>query len=108
MARQKNDGRGRLGGRQKGTPNKSTSTIREAIAAQWQHYQQSGQFQKDIDSLDPSSRAIIMEKYAQYITPRMKSVDLDIIQPVTLTIEDRLRQLCNPDQHASTDSEAED
>ena len=49
-----------------------------------------------------------MEKYAQYITPRMKSVDLDIIQPVTLTIEDRLRQLCNPDQHASTDSEAED
>lgn len=28
MARQKNDGRGRLGGRAKGTPNKTTSTLK--------------------------------------------------------------------------------
>ena len=32
MTRQKNDGRGRLGGRQKGTPNKVTATLREWVA----------------------------------------------------------------------------
>ncbi len=33
MARQKNDGRGRLGGRAKGTPNKTTGELREWIAS---------------------------------------------------------------------------
>ncbi len=55
MARQKNDGRGRLGGRQKGTPNKSTSSLREIISEHWQHYQDSGQFKKDLDALDPQT-----------------------------------------------------
>ena len=32
MARQKNDGRGRIGGRSKGTPNKVTSTIKDWIS----------------------------------------------------------------------------
>lgn len=100
MPRQKNDGRGRLGGRQKGTPNKSTSTIREAIAAQWQRYQDSGQFQEDLEALDPATRANVMEKFAQYISPKMKSVDVDMTQRTTITIEDRLRELCG-----ETDSE---
>ena len=32
MARQKNDGKGRMGGRQKGTPNKVTGTVKEWLA----------------------------------------------------------------------------
>ena len=31
MARQKNDGKGRIGGRAKGTPNKVTASLREFI-----------------------------------------------------------------------------
>lgn len=31
MARQKNDGRGRLGGRAKGTPNKATASLKEWV-----------------------------------------------------------------------------
>ncbi len=84
----------KTGGRQKGTPNKSTSTIREAIAAQWQRYQESGQFQEDIDALDPAARANIMEKLAQFISPKMKSMDVDVNHNVNLTIEDRLKELC--------------
>ncbi len=84
----------KTGGRQKGTPNKSTSTIREAIAAQWQRYQESGQFQEDIDALDPATRASVMEKFAQYVSPKMKSMDVDVSHRASLTIEDRLRQLC--------------
>lgn len=94
MARQKNDGRGRLGGRQKGTPNKVTSSVREAIANQWRRYQESGQFQEDLDALDPATRASVMEKYAQYISPKMKSMDVGVTHSVNLTIEDRLRELC--------------
>lgn len=93
MARQKNDGRGRLGGRQKGTPNKSTSSLREIISEQWRNYQESGQFKKDLDELDPQTRAVIMERYAQYVAPKMKSVDMDATITTRVTIEDKLRQL---------------
>lgn len=102
MPRQKNDGRGRLGGRQKGTPNKSTATIREAIAAQWQRYRESGQFQEDLEALDPATRIVVMERYAQYVSPKMKSVDVDLTQRTTITIEDRLRELCG---ESDTDNE---
>ena len=94
MGRKKNDGRGRLGGRQKGTPNKTTSTIKEAIAESWRLYQDSGQFQRDIDALDSQSRVVIMEKYAQYISPKMKAVDVDMnVKGSVITIEDELQQL---------------
>ena len=93
MARQKNDGRGRLGGRQKGTPNKSTSTLREIISKHWQRYQESGQFEEDLEALDPQTRAVVMERYAQYIAPKMKSIDMDATVTTRLTIEDKLRQL---------------
>lgn len=97
MARQKNDGRGRLDGRQKGTPNKSTSSLREIISEQWRNYQESGQFKKDLDSLDPQTRAVVMERYAQYIAPKMKSVDMDATITTRITIEDKLRQLAGED-----------
>lgn len=97
MPRQKNDGRGRLGGRAKGTPNKSTSELRHIIADLWHTYQHSGQFATDLQCLDPAERITVMEKYAQYIAPKMKSVDLDLSHTVTLTIEDQLRTLANPD-----------
>lgn len=94
MPRQKNDGRGRLGGRKKGVPNKATAPFKELIAEHWRQYEESGQFATDLQELDPSTRATLMEKYAQYIAPRMKSVDLDISHDITLTIEDQLRKLC--------------
>ena len=94
MSRQKNDGRGRLGGRQKGTPNRATGSLREIITEQWRKYHDSGQFADDIESLDPATRASVMERYAQYIAPKMKSVDMDVAHSVSLSIEERLRDLC--------------
>ena len=34
-----------------------------------------------------------MERYAQYIAPKMKSVDMDVTAKVKHTIEDKLLQL---------------
>lgn len=99
MARQKNDGRGRLGGRQKGTPNKSTATIRDIIAGHWKWYQDTGRFREDLEALDPEARINVMEKYASYVAPKMKSVDVDLTQNISLTIEDRLRDLCGEDDN---------
>lgn len=100
MARQKNDGRGRLGGRQKGTPNKSTSTLREIISAHWKEYEESGQMASDLAALDPEARLTLMERFASYIAPRMKSVDVGMTHNVSLSIEDRLAKLC---QETETD-----
>lgn len=45
-------------------------------------------------SLAPHVRAILMEKYASYVAPKMKSIDLDVSGNVNVqTIEDRLAEL---------------
>lgn len=94
MARPKNDGKGRMGGRQKGTPNKTTSTLREMLSECVSRYHQSGQFEEDLNELDPHSRAVLMEKYTAYLAPKMKSVDVDVTGTVDVkTIEDRLAEL---------------
>ncbi len=93
----------KTGGRQKGTPNKSTSPMREILSEHWRRYEESGQFEEDLKALDPATRATIMERYAQYIVPKMKSVDMDVNHNVQLTIEDRLRELCG-----ETDDDEED
>lgn len=68
--------------------------MREAIGEQWRAYIESGAFIADLQMLEPSTRAILMEKYAQYLAPKMKSTDMTVSHEVTLTIEDRLRDLC--------------
>lgn len=97
MARKKNDGRGRMGGRQKGTPNKLTSTVKSIIQDRWQWYADSGTFEEDLHELDPATRASLMEKYAQYIAPKMKSTEVDINLEGGVTIEDALRELSGDD-----------
>ena len=83
----------KTGGRQKGTPNKTTSFMREVITEKWWQYQESGQFDKDLEELPPQVRAVLMERYAQYIAPKMKSVDMDVTAKFVHTIEDKLLQL---------------
>ena len=99
MARPKNDGRGRIGGRAKGTPNKTTAALRQVLADTWRQYYDSGQFHADIQALDPATRATVMEKYAQYFAPRMKAIDISgsIDTTTHTTIEDHLRRLCDTD-----------
>lgn len=83
-----------MGGRAKGTPNKTTTQLREFLADHWRKYYESGDFEKDMKSLAPHVRAILMEKYASYVAPKMKSIDLDVSGNVNVqTIEDRLAEL---------------
>lgn len=76
MARQKNDGKGRIGGRAKGTPNKVSSTVKDWISQLIDDNRV--QIEKDIKKLSPKDRLQMFEKLMQYIVPKQQSVRADI------------------------------
>lgn len=76
MARQKNDGRGRIGGRSKGTPNKVTSTVKDWISQLIDDNR--SQIEKDIKKLSPKDRLQMFEKLMQYVIPKQQSVKADV------------------------------
>lgn len=70
--RKKNDGKGRMGGRKAGTPNKVTGTVKEWIAAVIDGNRE--QFEKDLEKLEPGERVRIISNLLQYVTPKMQSI----------------------------------
>lgn len=76
MARQKNDGKGRIGGRAKGTPNKVSSTVKDWISQLIDDNRV--QIEKDIKKLSPKDRLQMFEKLMQYVVSKQQSVRADI------------------------------
>lgn len=72
MARQKNDGRGRMGGRAKGTPNRVNKSLREWVLDLVNKNKR--QIKKDLEALDPRDRLAMLERLMRYVLPRMESV----------------------------------
>lgn len=73
--RQKNDGRGRLGGRAKGTPNKVSNDIRlwvESILSK-----NKAQIELDFACVDPDSRLRFVEKLMAYVVPKKMAVTIE-------------------------------
>lgn len=68
MARQKNDGRGRLGGRQKGTPNRTTQSTKEFIQAIIDENQD--QLREDLKKLAPKDRVNAVLALLPYVVPK--------------------------------------
>lgn len=71
MARQKNDGKGRMGGRAKGTPNKVTRPLKEWINNLLDDNRE--QIESDMKALLPKDRLIMFEKLLQYVVPKQKT-----------------------------------
>ena len=71
MAREINDGRGRLGGRQAGTPNKITADLRVMIRDLVQENIE--QIRQDLATLEPKERLIFLEKLMNYVVPKAAS-----------------------------------
>lgn len=67
MPRQKNDGRGRMGGRAKGTPNKATADLREWVKKLVDDNRE--QIVKDLRDLTPRERLMFIEKLLRYAIP---------------------------------------
>lgn len=75
MSRQKNDGRGRLGGRSKGTPNKVTNDIREWVESILSKNKR--QIENDFSLVDPDSRLRFVEKLMAYVVPKKTAVTIE-------------------------------
>lgn len=91
MARQKNDGKGRLGGRAAGTPNKVSGTLKEWLTSLIDKNR--AQIEKDLQDLEPKERLQMMEKLMQYVIPKQaaQQVKLDFDNMT----DEQLEQLVN-------------
>lgn len=76
MARQKNDGRGRLGGRAKGTPNRQTNALREWVICLLNDNRE--QVEKDLKTLTPKERVQSLFKLLDFCLPKLQSVSTRI------------------------------
>ncbi len=75
MPRQKNDGRGRIGGRAKGTPNKTTSTVREWLSQLVDTNRK--QIEKDLKGMNPAERVKLFALLLNYIIPKQQAVSVE-------------------------------
>lgn len=85
--RQKNDGRGRMGGRAPGTPNKTTAAAKTAITGIVEAYLSTagvkGSDKKrytlsaDLCSMQPQERAKLITGLAVYIVPKQQSLSFE-------------------------------
>ena len=68
MARQKNDGKGRLGGRAKGTPNKATTDLKTWVASILDGGRD--RFVESLDGLEPSEYIKAFSGLLNYVLPK--------------------------------------
>ena len=87
--RAKGDGRGRLGGRVKGTPNKVTSEVKNALAPIVMAYvngdglgQNKAKLSEDLEAMQPAERAKVMKDLIPYVIPKLSSVEVKDKIPV--------------------------
>lgn len=93
MARTKNDGKGRLGGRQKGTPNKVTKGVREWLAKLINKNRK--QIEVDLQQLDPKDRIMLLEKLMQYVIPKQQNIKAEVENLTDAELSEIATQILN-------------
>lgn len=88
----------KTGGRQKGTPNKTTKKVRDAISDVVNNYFNSDKFEKDIEKLDPKDRVSAIEKLASYVIPKLQSVNLEADAKVDMTLSNKLAEMAEEEE----------
>lgn len=76
MSRQKNDGKGRLGGRKAGTPNKATATTREWIQMLLEENQDS--IREDLKKMSAKDRVNALLSLIPYVTPKQMATTANV------------------------------
>ncbi|MEG1565070.1 MAG: hypothetical protein RR365_15335 [Bacteroides sp.] len=75
MARQKGDGKGRIGGRAAGTPNKATADLKTWVASILDNGRD--KFERDLEDLDPSERVKVYTSLMNYVLPKQQAISVD-------------------------------
>lgn len=93
MAGGRQKGTIKTGGRQKGSPNKVTSAVKECISKMLTDYTNSETFLKDFAELEAKERLMIAEKLMNYVVPKMQSVAVEDVNKEKKSTVDLLIQL---------------
>lgn len=88
MPRKKNDGRGRLGGRAKGTPNKVSAELKDWLASILHNGRE--RFESDIESLDSSERVRVYMSLLNYVLPKQQSMTAEAVAEAEIKELERL------------------
>jgi hypothetical protein len=75
MGRQKNDGRGRMGGRAKGTPNKTTATVKDWLSKLLEDNRR--QIESDLKAIEPAERVRLYAALLNYVIPKQQAVTVE-------------------------------
>ena len=73
--RQKNDGKGRMGGRAKGTPNKATMDLKTWVASILDGGRE--QFERDLRALEPQERVKVFTGLLNYVLPKQQAISVE-------------------------------
>jgi hypothetical protein len=76
MSRHKNDGKGRLGGHQAGTPNRATATTREWIQQLLEENQDS--IREDLKKMSAKDRVNALLSLIPYVTPKQMATTANV------------------------------
>ena len=88
MPRKKNGGRGRLGGRAKGTPNKVSAELKDWLACILNDGKE--RFERDIEQLDPSERVRVYMSLLNYVLPKQQSMTAEAVAEAEIKELERL------------------
>jgi hypothetical protein len=91
----------KTGGRKKGTPNKITTNVREAISSILDDYFLTEKAKQDMNDLDPKDRVTFVEKLIAYIVPKLQSTTMEVAVEEKKTIEDRLLELSSQNEDSA-------
>ena len=86
-------GQPKTGGRVAGTPNKVSAKVRSVLANVTEEYYNSECFKKDLADLEPKDRLMVIERFTNYVAPKLQSTTLEVDTETKKTIEDRLVEL---------------
>lgn len=93
MARPKNDGKGRMGGRAKGTPNKATKNMREWLTKLLAKNRR--QIEQDLQALEPKDRIMLLEKLMQYVIPKQQNIKAEVENLTDAELSEIATQILN-------------
>jgi hypothetical protein len=77
-------------GRKAGTPNKTTTEIREAFSLLIEN--NLSKLQEDLNGLEPKERVKLLLEMSQFVVPKLRSIDLksDIEETITIDFNESL------------------
>jgi hypothetical protein len=86
-------------GRKAGTPNKTTTEIREAFSLLIEN--NLSKLQEDLNGLGPKERVKLLLDMAQFVVPKLRSVELksDIEEVVTISFNDEIQWTSKEDEN---------